>query len=62
MCMTMSLSSAWIAAMAAGLREELQHLPDVAELHHPAEPVRPDIRGEHLDRGMAALDRFRQGT
>ncbi len=60
MCMTMSLSSAWIAAMPAVRAEDLQHLPDIAELHHPAAPVGPDVGGEHLDRGMARLDRLGQ--
>jgi hypothetical protein len=44
----------------AGRAEDLQDFPDVAKLHHPAEPVGPDIGGEHLDRGVALLDRLRE--
>jgi len=40
-------------------REDLQYLPDIAKLHHPALPVGPDVGGEHLHRGMARLDRLR---
>jgi len=36
MCMTMSLSSAWIVARAAMLGLNFQHLPDIAELDHAA--------------------------
>ena len=36
MCMTMSLSSAWIAASPPALAEDFQHLPDIAELDHAA--------------------------
>src|SRR6516162_10490265 len=41
-------------------REDLQHLPYIAELHHPALPVGPDVGGEHFDRGMALLNRLGQ--
>ena len=34
---------------AALLRDDLQHLPDIAELHHPPLAVRANIGGEHLD-------------
>ena len=60
MCMTMSLSSAWIAARPPAAPRIFKHLPDVAELHHAALPVRPDVGREHLDRGVAVLDRLRQ--
>ena len=43
---------------AAGLREDLQHLPDVAVLHHAALARRGDVGGEDLDAGMPGLHRL----
>ena len=43
---------------AAGLGDDLQHLPDVAVLHHAAGVARPDVGGEDLDGGMAGLHRL----
>ena len=40
--------------------EDLQDLPDIAELHHAAQPVWPDVGREHLDRGVPVLDRLGQ--
>ena len=46
--------------MPPALGDDLQHFPDVAKLHHATLPVRPDVGGEHLDRGVARLDRLGQ--
>ena len=43
---------------AAGLGQYLQHLPDVAVLHHAALARRGDVGGEHLDAGVAGLHRL----
>jgi len=39
---------------AAGLGQDLQHLPDVAEIDHAALAARGDVGREHLDRGVPA--------
>ena len=40
---------------AAGVRQHLQHLPDVAEINHAALARGGDVGREHLDRGMPGL-------
>ena len=43
---------------AAGLREDLQHLPDVAEIDHPALAARGNVGREDLDAWVPGLDRL----
>ncbi len=43
---------------AAGLRQDLQHLPDIAEIDHAALAAGRDVGGEHLDRGVPGLHRL----
>ena len=43
---------------AAGLCQDLQHLPDVAEIDHAALAAGGDVGREDLDRGVPRLDRF----
>jgi hypothetical protein len=38
--------------------QDLEDLPDVAELDHAALPARQDVCGEYLHRGVAGLDRL----
>ena len=54
----MSLSSAVDRRDPAGLRQNLEHLPDVAEIDHAALSARGDVGREHLDRGVPSLHRL----
>jgi len=56
MCMTMSLSSAWMTPSPPSRASTLNTFPDVAEVDHAAGAVRPDVGGEDLDGGVAGLD------
>jgi len=54
----MSLSSAVDRRDPAGLRQNLEHLPDVAEIDHAATARGGDVGREHLDRGVPGLHRL----
>src|SRR3989442_14327874 len=45
-------------AESALLRQDLERLPDIAEVDHAAAARRKDIGGEYLERRVAGLDRF----
>src|SRR5882757_8535273 len=60
MCMTMSLSSAWIAAMPPSLATTFNTSQISPNCTMRPLTVRPNVGGEHLDRGVARLDRLGQ--